>query len=160
MKTFYFILFIFLFSCSKSETETIATVIDTHIDLKIINNNGEDLLDPNQINTLNTNDIWIKHLNNGVVENYFCHLCDLSKGFYFYNRDNFNVMSLVPNIKTQLDNSNPITYIEWNENDTDTIQCYILNKKSKSFIICTKVWYNGKLVWNNDSERFITIVKN
>jgi hypothetical protein len=52
----------------------------------------------------------------------------------------------------------PITLIKWSEYDMDTIKCNI--KRTDRSVVCTKVWYNDSLVWDDLSiERRIQIVK-
>jgi hypothetical protein len=56
---------------------------------------------------------------------------------------------------------NPITYIQWDENDTDTLKSEIVKFDATTF--CSKVWCNGTLVWDvettDSSGRSFDLVK-
>jgi len=144
-------------SCSKNSGQD---YIDGGIHLKLENSSGSDLLDPNEGNTYNTEDIKLFYLQNGVEHLYLCGNCDHQKGYYIFKRDNKFVISIFTNIEVQQDGTDPITYIQWNENDRDTIQCHIKRNEDGSYIFCTKVWYNDSLVYDNNGERYFTIIKN
>ena len=60
----------------------------------------------------------------------------------------------------------PITLIEWNTNDTDTIKTYFRRgiENNTDYEICEKIWLNDVLIWdistaNGLTEREITILK-
>lgn len=44
-----------------------------------------------------------------------------------------------------------VTYIKWNDTDTDTIKCFI--EYTKTSAINKKVWVNGELAWDFEVER-------
>ncbi|MCK5762570.1 MAG: hypothetical protein KAH05_00475, partial [Clostridiales bacterium] len=136
-----------LFSCSKNSD---ADYIDVGIHLKLENSSGSDLLDPSVDNSYNNDNIKLFHLLNGTEQYYLCGNCDNQKGYYFFERDNKYVMSVFTNIEVQQDGTYPITYIQWNETDRDTIQCHINRSKDGSYIFCNKVWYNDSLVYDNN----------
>ncbi len=146
-----------LFSCSK-KTGTMDD-LDIYIDLKLENNSGSDLLNPNTNNSYNQENIQLFYLLNGVEQYYFCSNCDHQKRYFFFKRDNKFVMRIFPSFKIQEDGTYPITYIQWNDNDRDTIQCHINRNEDGSYIFCTKVWYNDSLVYDNNGERYFNIIK-
>lgn len=157
MKYLILIISIFLFlSCSKNSG---SDVVDVGIHLKLENSTGSDLLDPNEGNTYNTENIKLFYIQNGVEQLYLCGNCDHQKGYYFFERNNKFVISILPNIEVQQDGTDPVTYIQWNETDRDTIQCHINRNENGSVIVCTKVWYNDSLVYDNNGERYFTIIK-
>jgi hypothetical protein len=49
------------------------------------------------------------------------------------------------------------TFIEFNKTDTDTLVCDI--RASRNSIICTRVMYNNKLVWDGEGPRSFDIEK-
>jgi hypothetical protein len=134
-------------------------VFDIYIDFKLENSSGSDLLDPTVNNSYNTENIKLFYLQNGVEQLYLCGNCDHQKGYYFFERDNDYVIRFSPNFEIQQDGTDPITYIQWNETDRDTIQCHINRNEDGSYIFCTKVWYNDSLVYDNNGERYFTIIK-
>jgi len=145
-----------LLSCSKNSG---SDVLDIGIHLKLQNSAGSDLLNPDTNNSYNQDKIKLVYLLDGVEQYYFCGNCDHQKGYYFFERDNRYVMSVFTNFEVQQDGTDPITYIQWNETDRDTVQCHIKRNEDGSLIVCTKVWYNDELVWDNDGERYFTIIK-
>jgi hypothetical protein len=149
--------FLFLISCSK-KPDTM-DVFNIYIDFKLENSSGSDLLDPTVNNSYNTENIKLFYLQNGVEQLYLCGNCDHQKGYYFFERDNDYVIRFSPNFEIQQDGTDPITYIQWNETDRDTIQCHINRNEDGSYIFCTKVWYNDSLVYDNNGERYFTIIK-
>jgi hypothetical protein len=149
--------FLLLISCAKHPDS--ADIFDTSIDLRLENISGEDLLNPDTDNSYNQNDIQLFNLMDGVEEYHFCGNCDHQQGYFFFKRDNNFVMRISPNFEIQKDGSDPITYIQWNETDRDTIQCHINRNDDGSYIFCIKVWYNNILVYDNDGERYFTIIK-
>jgi hypothetical protein len=155
----YLILLVFLLVSCNNNSEDM-DVMETNIDLKLTDNSGKDLLNPIYTNSYNNNNISLIYNENDVEQIYYCDNCDPQKGYYFYERDNYYVIRLFPNYKIQSDNSDPITFIQWNETERDTIQCHIERNESGSSIVCTKVWYNGDLVWDNQGERYFTVIKN
>lgn len=157
MNKFLIILVMFLIiSCSKNSE---SDYIDIGIHLKLQDRSGNDLLDPNTNNSYNRDNIKLFHLIDGVEQYYFCGNCDHPKGYYFFKRDNRYVMSIYTNFEVQQDGTDPITYIQWNETDRDTVQCHIKRNEDGSYIFCTKVWYNDVLVYDNNGERYFTIIK-
>ena len=157
MNKFLIILVAFLIiSCSKNSA---SDVVDVGIHLKLENSSGIDLLDPGVDNSYNNENIKLFYLLNGVEQYYLCGNCDHQKGYYFFERDNRYVMSIHTNIEVQQDGTDPVTYIQWNETDRDTIQCHIKRNEDGSLIFCAKVWYNDVLVYDNNGERYFTIIK-
>ena len=75
---------------------------------------------------------------------------------YFFERDDRYVIGISPNYEIQQDNTDPITHVQWNETDRDTIRCHIKRNKDGSLIVCTKIWYNDSLgvVIKKDSRIF------
>lgn len=158
MYKYLLILGIIISSCSKKSQEM--AVLDTYIDIKLTDMSGNDLLNSQSPNSYNNSNIEIFYLQNGSEQFYYCGNCDHQKGYYFFERDNKFVMRLFANFESQNNNSNPITYIQWNESDRDTIQCKYYRSGNGNSINCTKVWYNGEIAWENQGERIITIIKN
>ena len=146
-----------LISCAKHPDS--ADVFDTYIDLRLENISREDLLNPDTDNSYNQNDIQLFNLLDGVEQYHFCGNCDHQKGYFFFERDNRFIMRIFPNSEIQKNGTDPITYIQWNETDRDTIQCHINRNDDGSYIFCTKVWYNNVLVYDNNGERYFTIIK-
>lgn len=158
MARFFIICLTFLMiSCSQGSC---CHSIDVGIDLFIENNTGNDLLDPLIQNSYNNQNIRLYYVNQNMEKVYVCGNYDSPYGYSFFKNENKNVMRIFPNYNQQQNGSNPITYIQWNDTDRDTLQCEIDRSGDGSTIYCKKVWYNNELVWNNNGLRQITVVKN
>jgi len=159
MKQIIFFLTIILVSSCSKENNNASDVVDTTIVFHLSDKSGNDLFDPTKVYTLNTQNTRMYYLINGQEVEAFCGNCGNPRMFAF-GQDNIRYGFIFsPNSTEQLNNTEPITYIQWNETDRDTIQCHIARSKSGSSIVCTKIWYNGELVWNNVGNREFTVIK-
>lgn len=151
MKYFISLLFVFLFTnCSEDDC---CTVIELQVGLEYYNQDGDDLLDPSTMNHFSENEIKVYYLVAGEKKEIFRGNLDNPRMFSLSEphaeRDYF-ILSLSLNdlsseeIKT--------TYLELNENDTDTLTHML--KQSGNNKIIDKVWYNGELSNNEDWKTF------
>ena len=144
-----------IISCSKDNNEKLN--IDTSIDLSVKDSYGVDLLNPNNPNTLDVDAIEIQYVSNGQAITVNNINLDYPKGFFIYKHNNEYRMRLFPN--DDKDENYPITYIKWNGNDIDTLNCKI--ERNKNSQICKAVWFNGSIVWDDyNKERYFVIEKN
>ncbi|NPA67323.1 MAG: hypothetical protein GXO50_01810 [Chlorobi bacterium] len=152
----YLLLVMSLIACSKEEN-TEQFIIDTDIDISLKDDDGNDLLDPNNTDSYDENTIKIIYEVNGEQFEFYDEKLDAPKGFFIYQHENEYRLRLFPNI-SDIENY-PVTYIKWNESDTDTIKCLIERKFNSE--ICRKVWFNDKVVWESyDTDRYFEIIKN
>ncbi|NOQ27890.1 MAG: hypothetical protein GQ564_21215 [Bacteroidales bacterium] len=167
---FLFLLLVFGISCSEDESDNTyyGLSIGTTVLISIVDDQGTDLLDPNTPNYFNCSNAKISHLLNGEIIEYNEGHLDFGEGYRIYNSEvrasfdtyMFCVLATCA-YRSDSENTNPITYIKWNDTDTDTLQCeYHIEEYS---ITCTKVWFNGNEVWvspgTNDEGRQFQIVK-
>jgi len=142
-----------LLSCQKEEN---SVFLDGGIEITVIDNNGNDLLNPSAENSFKEESIKIYYLIDGVVEEVYHPTADYPRNFFIYERDGIYRMALSLNGNEK--DEFPVTYIQWNETDTDTVKGSFL--RGEGFLMCTKVWYNGVLMWEDyNTERRITVVK-
>lgn len=150
------LLFLASFSCKKSDDS--AVVIDATVDIQLVNDQNENVI--GQVQSVDFNNLKIYYLVDEKTELYYKGNLEYPKGYIILENPNKQkYLRLFLNTQGVM----PITLIQFNEADTDTVKCKF-HKKDGS-IICTKVWYNNVLKWdvndNNSSEnRQITIVKN
>ena len=154
-------------ACSRNEEPKNESVsISTNIDLLIKDVSGQDLLNASTPNTLNTNNIKLFYLVNGQPQEVYNPNLSYPRNYFIfdYSLYNSNAIRVFPNDKSS--DEFPITYIRWNESDTDTIKCHYLKGSSGagSYIVCDKVWYNGILKYSSTENigepgRVIKIVK-
>jgi len=154
MKTIFLIFAVlFITSCKK---EKASLNLDGGIEISIKDNLGNDLLNPSTPNAFVENEIKIYYLVDGIKKEVFNANYDHPRNFILFEKAGEYLMGLSPNgdEKEEL----PVTYIEWNAFESDTIQCHF--SRTSNSVVCDKVWYNGALVWDNYSaSRSIQIVK-
>jgi hypothetical protein len=137
-----------MFSCSKKEENGFD--LDLGLEISVVDKAGNDLLNPVSPNSFKESEIKIYYLLDGKKVEVFYSNYDHPRNFYIYQRGNEFRIAVILN--------DPITYIQWNNSDTDTIQCEV--SRAEGSVVCRKVWFNGELRWDNYStERFIKIVK-
>lgn len=140
-------------SCDK-EKEKI--VFDQGIEITVLDELGNDLLNPSNQNAYDVDKIKIFYLINGVIEEVYNPNYDNPRNFSISERE--GLFRLMLTLNATENDEYPTTYIRWSESDTDTIKCIV--KRTDRSVICTKVWYNDSLVWDDLSiERQIQIVK-
>lgn len=155
MKTMIILSAIFLLqsSCKK---ENSPITLDSRIEFIVRDELGNNLLDPSIPSSFIENKVKIFYLTNGQKEEVFYPNYDHPRNFWFFEKSGEFQMSLSPN--SSIDEEFPITYIQWNESDCDTIKCSF--SRTSNSVICTKVWYNDSLVWDNYSDkRFFEFIK-
>jgi hypothetical protein len=131
--------------------------MQTSIVLNLKNSAGETLFNTENYNPEN---FKIYYEINGQKLEFYMPNYDNPRGFSMgYDQDPILMGMVLNTINEQVLPST--TYIEWNENETDTITATFL--KGDGYFIVNKVWVNGELkpfeVIDNLSDRVITIVK-
>jgi len=168
MKNLIFLLLanILLISCSSDNNNNGNSYynLDVGITMTFKDINGNDLLNPNNINAYSTDLIKIYYLKeNGDIEEIYNSNLDSPRNFKIItpedSQENIYALYLTPN--TYL-TENAITYIEWNNTETDTIKTNY--RYGDNYTICNKIWYNNVNVWtentNVNSGRLFEIIKN
>jgi len=165
MKNSVFLILIFLMaSCTSEDNSTDAYYcLDTSIFFTIKDSNGNDLLNPNHPNAYISDSIKIYYLKeNGEVEEIYNTNAADSRNFHIITPQesfvDYYAFLLHPNTFGE----NTITYIKWNNTDTDTVKTNY--RYGKNYTICNKVWYNDVNVWTENIEqntgRIFEIIKN
>ena len=146
-------------SCSKNNDDEPQNQysINRGVEISLKNSNGEDLLDPNNPNGYKAEEIKLYYLINGEKQEVFDPNMDNPRNFLIYNHDSEYRIGISLN-DTDSD-TRPITYVEWNEIETDTLQAAFF--KTENTIEVIKTWFNGELKWDgsNGQDNFFTIVK-
>ena len=152
MKNINLLLFIAIIimssSCSKNEN-MVGMDIAGVVSFSIVDKQGSDLLIPNSVNYFETNNTKILNIVDGKLKVYSEALFDVPRGFRIHEPNEFvknYIFSLHATQANGYADLNSTAYIQWNDTDTDTIQCQF-TKEVNSFR-CVKVWYNGKEVWD------------
>jgi hypothetical protein len=147
----------FVFSCSKKE-DPCCTIIDTSIMLTVKDTEGNDLLNPLTPGSFTEQGIYLYYVTNGVAERVNYGNLDHPKMFRIIDEysDAYRII-IYPN--TAISEAFPLTYIQWTDNDTDTIRCELFRDSNREIV--TKVWFNEQERWSDEdgTERFLQIVK-
>ncbi len=148
-----------MIACNKSDDLSPAVIVDIEFEFLVFNSQDVDLLDPATPNHFEEDDIKLFYEVDGeLTEVYDSHL-DHPRHFMIIKHENEY------RIKVSLNDSDainePITYIQWNEDDTDVVKASF--KRPKSNIIVKKVWLNDTQIWDlstdGDDNKFFKLIK-
>ena len=150
------ILFLTMISCQNTEDESSYDYIGAGVEFSLINDKGEDLLDPNNSNAIDTSTINVYYIKDGVKTRYYQSHLTYSRGFRVFKHENeYRIV-----IYTDYSSDKDTTIVEWSENDVDTIE--IQYRKTASTVLNDKIWLNGEFVWeigDNTVDPFFVLTK-
>ncbi|HQQ97699.1 MAG TPA: hypothetical protein PLX35_10565 [Cyclobacteriaceae bacterium] len=130
-------------------------IVEMDVQLYVHDKSGNNLLDPAVPGTLNTQNIRIFYVQDGVRKEFFNPNLDAARNYLI--RKNFGndyLMTLYP-YEGKTDNEETTTYIHWSDNSKeDTVKC-LISKPGLSMIV-TKVWLNGTLKYDRDLKQTVT----
>jgi len=109
--------------------------------MRVVNEQGEDLLNPEHPNAVDYEQIKLYYVINEQPVEVFNPAMDSPRNFNIeeYTEEGIYKMNIFPNINS----TNTITYIVWNDSDRDTINCEIIFSENST--VLKRVWYNGEL---------------
>ena len=139
-----------LFACNKSNDVEIlsAYYINTSVEFSIINSQNEDLLDSNNPNHINEENIKLFYVIDGENQEVYDSNMDYPRNFLIYKHENeYRIRVFLNNSETS---EKPITYIQWNESDIDTIEVTI--KRTQISELKDEIWLNGIHVWERGDD--------
>jgi len=165
-----FLFIITLIIASPSTTKKASFVYDTVIKIGVTDMDCNDLLNPSNPASFKKEEIKIFYLKQGIVEEVYNENMRAKRNFLIDENDIELWKNLFPNSEylvrlfpnDSILEEFPITYIQWNSKNTDTIKCKY--ERSAEVIGCSKVWLNGELLWGEGTgdyskPRHIDIVK-
>lgn len=154
---FFFTLFM-LHSCDNSNPEEFSNNISTGIEFSIFNSQNGDLLDPKNPNSLDVSNIKLFYVVNGEKQEVYNPNLTFPRNFKIFKHENeYRIRIFLNNTETT---DKPITYIQWNSSDTDTIGANF--DRTERSILKNKVWLNGDQVWergNNTIDAYFVLTK-
>ncbi|AYN06162.1 hypothetical protein [Flavobacterium sp. 140616W15] len=154
---FFFTLFTLL-SCDNSNTEESSDNIDNAIEFSIFNSQNGDLLDSKNPNSLDISNIKLFYVVNGGKQEVYNQNLTYPRNFKVFKHENeYRIRVFLNNTETT---DKPITYIQWNSSDTDTIEATF--ERTERSILKNKVWLNGNQVWergNNTIASYFALTK-
>lgn len=138
---------VLLLGCNNSDDESQFSLGNV-IELGVKDNNGVDLLNPNNPESFNESDIRLFYLINGNIEEVNNPTADSPRGFLIFEQNESNRIRIFLNYSES--EELPITYVQWDETDTDTLKCKI--RRTSSLVTAEKVWLNDELIWDESSN--------
>ncbi|WP_316632817.1 hypothetical protein [uncultured Flavobacterium sp.] len=141
----------FLSCDSSNESRCSSYYYGIGIDFYVRNTQGEDILDPQNSNSLDVSKIKLFYVVNGVAQEYYNSNLDSPRGFRIFNSKNGYKIRIEMN---NLDKSKKrITYVQWNETSRDTLESTF--EIDECYTVVKQVWLNGKFVWDRDIDESI-----
>ena len=132
------------FACNKSDEVSPQFNLDVIFELSVFNSQNEDLLDPATTNHYEEAGIKLFYEVYGEMIEVYDPNMDSPRNFMIYKHENEYRIQVTLNYS---DTSNkPITYIQWNNNETDTLK--VLLRRGDGFVLKRNVWLNGLEIWD------------
>lgn len=131
-------------ACSKNNDIVEQDSLDIIFELSVYNSQNEDLLNISTPNHLNESEIKLFYEVNGEINEVHNSNLYNPKNFKIYKHENEYRIKIYLNYTKTSDR--PITYIQWNINDTDTIKT-VFDRPGNS-VLKRRVWLNEIEVWN------------
>jgi hypothetical protein len=146
-----------LFACSESnEMDKQYHNIEAMVEFSISNSENEDLLNPESLNHLDTTLIKLFYTINGEKQEVYDANLTNPRNFMIYKHENkYRIRIFLNDTQTE---EKTITYIQWNESDTDTIE--VTYKRTQNAILQNNIWLNSEQIWvrgNNVDPHFVLI---
>lgn len=134
-----------LFSCNKDNPSNV--VISTQIDVFVEDASGNNLLIGTSSNAVNFDSIKLMYLINGTSHNVYNSDLDCPRAICLITDTGSERVRIFPN--DEVGEEYPITYIDWGNNDIDTLKCHFIRKDNDegSSVVCDKVWLNDTLMF-------------
>jgi len=131
-------------------------ILDLKSDILVVNKKEQNLLNPSTPNSLNKDSIKIYYLISGKKTEMFNKNLDAARQFMIFQvgaeNDNYaneyfiRIFANEHGIINKDGHEIATTYIEWNNNDIDTLVAQI--RRSGPSIFCEKISYNSVVKWD------------
>ena len=159
MKKLILILAVFtLFACNKSNEMGKQSDLYEFLEFSVVNSQNEDLLDTSIANHLKASDIKLFYQIDGEIVEVYNADMQFPRNFLIFKHENEYRIRVFLNYTESSDK--PVTYIQWNENDTDTIE--VVYNRTPNSLRQNEIWLNGELVWelgDNTIDPYFILVK-
>ena len=154
---------VLIISCSSDEdnNNNSAYALSTGVEFRVSSPTGIDLLDPANANAYLEESIKIYYLQNGAVNEVYNSNLSLSRNFDIVSpEDSGDSLYFMRIFLNNLEKENAITYIEWNEADSDTLRANFRTGKGYTFL--SKTWFNDVLIFDENTtiQSLPEIIKN
>ena len=151
-------------SCSSDEDNNngrSAYHIARNVEFRVSSATGIDMLDPTNANAYLEGSIKIYYLQNGAVNEVYNSNLSLPRNFDIVSpEDSGDSLYFMRIFLNNLEKENAITYIEWNEADSDTLRANF--RTGKGYTILSKTWFNDVLIFDENTtiQSLPEIIKN
>lgn len=165
MKAILFVLIgcSFLWAC-QSHTAEPRTLVDLSVNFVRIDADGKNAFSTASTNPVDPSVIKTSYLKDGKKVDVYDPNLDASRGVLVLDNNGSKYLRMFV-YGGEADQEITTTYLQWKENDVDTVKALMTRKPGLLFI--SKLWFNGNLVyeagqsgttWNGASfERLVTI---
>ncbi|WP_321299679.1 hypothetical protein [Marinifilum fragile] len=149
-----------LFACSSDDEQHVAH-FGLSFDFSVLDSDGNDLLNPNNENSFKESDIKLYYLINGEKKEVYNPNMDSPRNFFIYQEgsDAYRIRIFLNDTESE---EKTITYILWNNIDSDTISAEVYRNSKYNLTRMEKVWFNGQLIYeltDNTTESFYKLIK-
>jgi hypothetical protein len=143
------LLLVSLWACDDPNPNT---VIDINVNLRVSDQNGQDLLNPNNPSHFIEDDIRIYYVQNGVKKEVYNPNYDRKRNFEIDENTStgtyFMILSVDEGITKKTETTR--TLIQWKEGVVDTLDCLITKEKTSRY--CDKVIYNSVVKFDANTD--------
>ena len=157
-KLFLVLILIFSYSCIKPGC---CKVISSDFNFYVVNEQGDDLLDPKSTSQINLQTVKVYYLINGTKTEINRGNLDAPQMYFVYppegTRNRYNISLF---LNTEDSASITTTYFEWDKDTTDVFKAEVSRESNNEIV--TKVWLNDTLVWDvstSDGKPLYELVK-
>jgi len=140
-----------LFACNKPNDDLlVSSYIGSSFEFSVFNSQNEDLLDPATPNHYDASEIKLFYLIDGEIKEVYNPTADFPRNYRIEKRENEYRIVLFLNHPDASDTT--FTYIQWNNNDKDTIET--VYQRFGSSALKGKVWLNGLEIYDLAKNAF------
>ncbi|PWJ58083.1 hypothetical protein CLV98_105265 [Dyadobacter jejuensis] len=142
-----------LTSCKDDSDDPTAVEVDTSVDFVRVDKNGINVFSNASANYIDPSNVETFYLKNGDKVEVNNPDLAASKGVILneINGNKYLRMFVYPG---EVDQEETITYLQWKENDTDTIKS--LMSRSPGAVFISKLWINNSLIYEAGKSKGIT----
>lgn len=151
-------IFTILFSCSSCDDSRHQTYRGGNFEFSIVDSNGNDLLNPENKDSLNPFDIRLFHKENGEYEEVINANAKHPGTFLiFKDKKEYRIRIFLNSSKNE---ALPETMVQWDKNKSNIIKAKFY--RSISLLRLEKVWLDNKLIWdgvNNNAPYYKLVME-
>lgn len=113
------------------------------LEFSVHNSENEDLLNPENPDGLDIDAIRLFYLVDGKTVEVYDSNMDYPRNFRIYqHQDEYRIGISLNHTETE---QKPVTYIQWNESDRDTIE--VTYDRTQDALLQNRIWLNGQQIW-------------